>query len=134
LLIDYWHGETIVLGIPGPVQVQSGTTKVTWDVKRNLELGAHVGAFNSRTLENTTALVYHGSVVGAWSLHDLYTLSMTYGADFQRGDIRSHRLADERVRRGVFIVRLTVAPRISRAFKPPEDSDQPTTPMKGVLQ
>jgi hypothetical protein len=38
------------------------------------------------------------------------------------------------VRRGVFLVRLTIAPRLSRAFRPTDDADQPTTPLKGVLQ
>ena len=27
---DYWHGETIVLGIRGPVQVDSATTRLAW--------------------------------------------------------------------------------------------------------
>lgn len=133
-LLDYWHGETIVLGIPGPVQVQSGTNKITWFLRRNLEVGTHVGAFRSRTLEQTQAIVYHGSVIGSWRPRDPYTITVNYGADFQKGDIRSPRLADERVRRGVFIVRLTIAPRLSRAFKPEEDPKEPMTPMKGVLQ
>jgi hypothetical protein len=128
-LLDYWHGETIILGILGPVEVHSGTAKLTRVVRRDLEIGAAVGLFRSQTLERAEARVLHGSIVGAWSFAD-----PSYGADFQRGDIRSRGLFDERVRRGVFRVSLTVAPRLSRAFRPREDSDEPSTPITGVLR
>jgi len=32
------------------------------------------------------------------------------------------------------LVRLTVAPRLSRAFRPRDDADQPLTPLKGVIE
>ena len=41
---------------------------------------------------------------------------------------------DEYVRRGVFLARLTVAPRLSRAFRPRDDADPPLTPLKGVIE
>jgi hypothetical protein len=134
-LIDYWHGETIILGIRGPVSIQSGTTKYSWSLRRNLDIGTHFGLFNSKTLDRAEAMVFNATVVGAWSFRDPYTLTVSYGADFQKGDIRSHLLSEEKVRRGVFVARLTIAPRFSRAFKPEEDeSREPSTPMKGVVQ
>jgi hypothetical protein len=132
-LLDYWLGETIVLGIPGPVEVHSAATKMSWAIRRNLEVGTHLAVFNSRTLEESEAMVYHASLVTSWSRQP-YILSMSYGADLQRGDIRTHRSGEEEVRRGVFLVRLTIAPRLSRAFRPPDAVDQPTTPNRGVTQ
>ena len=132
-LVDYWRGETIVLGIVGPVEIHSGTTRASWSVRRRLELGAHLGVFNSTTLDARQATVYHASLTSVWSAQP-YILAISYGSDLQRGDIRGRLSADEQVRRGVFLVRLTIAPRLSRAFRPPDDADQPTTPLKGVLQ
>jgi hypothetical protein len=132
-LIDYWRGETMVLGIVGPVQIHSGSTRMSWSVRRRLELGAHLGVFNSTTLDAREAMVYHASLTSVWTAQP-YILAVSYGSDFQRGDIRGRRAADEQVRRGVFLVRLTIAPRLSRAFRPTDDADQPTTPLKGVLQ
>lgn len=130
-LLDYWLGETIVLGIPGPVEVHSGASKMSWAIRRTLEVGTNLSVFNSRTLEASEAMVYHASLVTSWSRQP-YILSFSYGADFQRGNIRTHRNGEEEVRRGVFLVRLTIAPRLSRAFRPPDD--QPTTPIRGVIQ
>jgi len=132
-LVDYWRGETIVLGIPGPVEIHSGSTRVRWVLSRRLEVGTNVGVFNSTTLDAAEAMVYHASFVSAWS-REPYIIAVSYGADLQRGDIRSGRFEDEQVRRGVFLVRLTIAPRLSRAFRPRDDSDEPTTPLKGVIQ
>lgn len=131
-LIDYWHGETIVLGIHGPVRIQSGTSKLSWTLRRTLELGVHTGLFHSTTLGQADARVYHAGMVGAWTPRPSYILAVSYGADFQRGDIRSQALADQRVRRGVFLVRLTMAPRFSRAFKPSDEPESLTTPVRGV--
>ena len=76
--------------------------------------------FRSATLDAADAMVYHASVVSAWS-REPYILAVSYGTDLQRGDIGRARPADEQVRRGVFLVRLTIAPRLSRAFRPPDD-------------
>jgi hypothetical protein len=132
-LVDYWRGETIVLGIPGPVEIHSGTTRMSWALRRNLEIGTTVGVFNTTTLDEAEAMVYHASVIGAWS-REPYILAVSYGSDLQRGDIRSHRSADEHVRRGILLVRMTIAPRLSRAFRPRDPADEPTTPLKGVIQ
>jgi hypothetical protein len=133
LRLDYWRGETIVLGIPGPVEIHSGTTNVSWTFRRYFDVGTQIGVFDSRTLEQTSAVVYHAALVAAWSRQP-YILSVSYGTDVQKGDIRSRGAADEYVRRGVFLVRLTVAPRLSRAFRPRDEADQPLTPLKGVIE
>jgi hypothetical protein len=133
LRLDYWRGETIVLGISGPVEIHSGTTNMSWALRRYLEIGTHVGVFSSHTVDATSAVVYHASIVGAWSRQP-YIVTVSYGNDLQKGDIRSRGAADEYVRRGVFLVRLTVAPRLSRVFRPRDDADQPLTPLKGVIE
>jgi hypothetical protein len=132
-LADYWRGETIVLGIVGPVEIHSGSTRFSWAVRRRLELGLNLGVFNSTTIDAREAMVYHGSVSGAWNVQP-YIVTVSYGSDLQHGDIRGRRLAGDQIRRGVFLVRLTIAPRLSRIFRPQDDSDQPTTPLKGVIQ
>jgi|SRR5688572_4604402 hypothetical protein len=132
-LTDYWHGETIVLGIPGPVAIHSGSAKMSWALRRSLDLGTTLGVFSSTTLDARQARVYHASLTGAWS-REPYIVSFSYGSDLQQGDIRTRRSGDEQTRRGVFLIRLTVAPRLSRAFRPPDDADEATTPLKGVIQ
>jgi hypothetical protein len=133
LRLDYWRGETIVLGIPGPVEIHSGTANTSWTFRRFFDVGTQVGVFNSHTVMDTDAVVYHAALVGAWTRQP-YILSVSYGTDVQKGDIRSRGAADEYVRRGVFLVRLTVAPRLSRAFRPRGEADQPLTPLKGVIE
>jgi hypothetical protein len=133
LRLDYWRGETIVLGIAGPVQIQSGTTNLSWALRRYLELGTIVGIFKSHTLEETSAVVYHASIVSAW-IRQPYIVTVSYGSDMQKGDIRSRGATQEFVRRGVFLVRLTVAPRLSRVFRGRDDGEQPLTPLKGVIE
>ncbi len=134
-LADYWRGETIVLGILGPVEIHSGSTRLSWAVRRRLELGLNLGVFNSTTIDAREAMVYHGSISGAWNMQP-YIINVSYGADLQRGDIRGRRAADDYIRRGVFLVRLTIAPRLSRVFRPQDDADadRPTTPLRGVIQ
>jgi len=59
-------------------------------------------------------------------------VAASYGADFQRGDVRTSLLSDQHVVRHLFQVRLTLAPRLSRSFKP-EDPLRPIgEPTKGV--
>jgi hypothetical protein len=131
--LDYWRGETIVLGIPGPVEIHSGTANVSRTLRKYFDVGTQVGVFNSHTMEDTEAVVYHASLVAAWSRQP-YILQVSYGTDLQKGDIRTRGAADEYVRRGVFLVRLTVAPRLSRAFRPRGDASEPSTPLKGVIE
>ena len=133
-LTDYWHGETIVLGILGPVRTHSGTMKWTRTVRRNLDLGVNLGAFRSMTIDRATARVLHAAATGAWLFGDHYILTASYGADFQQGDIRSTFMSNERIRRGVFLVRLTIRPRPRAGVELPEDPESPSIPVKGVIK
>src|SRR5439155_16841732 len=47
---DYWRGESIVLGVLGPVEVNSATGMMSWPIRTNIELGVHAGLFDSQTL------------------------------------------------------------------------------------
>jgi len=127
--LDYWHGETIVLGIIGPVAVDSVTSRVTWPLTRRLEFGTHAGVSDVRTLEGRTSRIYRGTLSGSWSPHPMYTLATTYGIDFQDGSIRQPLFLDDeplplddRVLRHVFRVSVTVAPRYKRSILPPEEA------------
>jgi hypothetical protein len=130
--VDYWRGESIILGVLGPVEVNSATAKVTKPIRANLDVGLYGGLFNSQTLAQGRVRVYHGEVVGSWTARGPFTVAVSYGADFQRGDVRSSLLSDTHVVRHVVLVSLTVAPRLSKSFQP-DDPVQPLgTPIKGV--
>jgi len=135
LALDYWHGETIVLGIQGPVAVDGLTSRVTWPVTRRFEFGTHAGVSDVSSLDSRTSTIYRGTLVGSWSPGGLYTVAASYGLDFQQGSIRTRSvLQDEAVRlhdrvlRHVFRVGVTVAPRYGRSILPPEE----TARAKGV--
>lgn len=130
--VDVWRGESIILGVTGPVEVLSATSGLTWPVRRTVEMGVRGGLFDSTTLSQGKARVYHAEAVAAWSPMGPLILAASYGADFQRGDIRTDLLSDKKVIRHLFQVRLTVAPRLSRSFQP-EDPLRPLgEPTKGV--
>jgi hypothetical protein len=120
--LDYWQGETIIMGIRGPVDIQSAAFKSVWPIRRRLEFGLHAGAFHSQTLQHGEARVFHPEVVGSYSPGGPYIIAASYGIDFQRGDVRSAFLSDKEIVRHVFLVRLTYAPRVSR-FKPADPTD-----------
>ena len=122
--IDVWRGESIILGVRGPVEVFSTTTRFTWPIRRTIEMGVHGGLFDSTTLSQGKARVYHAEAVAAWSPMGPMIVAVSYGADFQRGDVRTSLLADKQVVRHVFQVRLTAAPHLSRSFQP-EDPLRP---------
>jgi len=129
LALDYWHGETIVLGIQGPVKVDSATTRISWPLTRRFEFGTHAGASAVATLEEKASTIYRGGLVGSWSPGGMYTVAATYGLDYQHGTIRGPRLLngvlvlpDDRILRHVFRVSVTVAPRYSRSILPPEEA------------
>ncbi len=129
LALDYWHGETIVLGIRGPVSVDSGTARVSWPLTRTIEFGTHAGISDVVTLDQRATTIYRGTLVGSWTPGGIYTVATSYGLDYQLGDIRN-RLAvdgdgvfiDEEVLRHVFRVSLTVAPRWKRSILPPDEA------------
>ncbi|HXH26177.1 MAG TPA: hypothetical protein VNI78_13075 [Vicinamibacterales bacterium] len=128
--LDYWHGETIVLGIRGPVSVDSATARIAWPITRTLELGIHGGASDIETLDRREARIYRGTLVGSWTSGGLYTIAASYGVDYQQGDIRRSLFAGDHVLRHVFRVSVTVAPRLSRSILPPEEAAR----TKGVVR
>jgi hypothetical protein len=126
---DYWHGETIVLGIRGPVRVDSGTVRVTWPLTRFVEFGVHTGVSDVTSLDAREATNYRGTLVGSWAPGGLYTIAATYGLDYQQGDIRRRFSADgellpsdREIMRHVFRVSVTVAPRFRRSILPPDEA------------
>jgi hypothetical protein len=122
--LDVWRGESIILGVLGPVEVLSTTAKLTWPIRRQVEMGLHGGLFESSTLSQGKARVYHTEAVAAWSPMGSIILAVSYGADFQHGDVRSSLLSDQTVVRHLFQVRLTAAPHLTRSFQP-EDPLRP---------
>lgn len=127
--LDYWHGETIVLGIGGPVALDSLTARVGWPFRHRWELGVHTGVSDIATLEGRTATIYRGTLVASWSPSDQYTFAATYGLDFQDGTIRHPIFLDDealpledRLLRHVVRVSVTVAPRYKRSILPPEEA------------
>jgi hypothetical protein len=122
--LEYWQGETIVLGIRGPVQLQSSTAKVVWPFRRTIELGTHAGFFHIETLKQAAARVFHGEVVGSWTHGGPYIIAASYGVDFQKGDVRSPLLSQKQVVRQVLAVRMTIAPRLRGSIRR-KDPDDP---------
>ena len=123
-LLDYWHGETIVLGVPGPVDVHSGSNRTSWLVRSNLEAMIVVGVFRSASLTDERALVYYGGVGGSWTLREFYTLTAIYSANYQRGEsaatVAARRASSPRRRGG------------RRDDRPPTDTNlQTTRPLSG---
>ena len=128
LALDYWHGETIILGIQGPVAVDSGTARVSWPLTAKLELGTMAGVTDIDTIDNRKARVYRTSILSSWTTRGMYTVGASYGLDYQEGDIR--RRLDEDVLRHVFRVTLTIAPRLSHSRLPPDEAAR----VKGVAR
>jgi hypothetical protein len=129
LALDYWHGETIVLGIRGPVAVDSGTARLSWPLTRFIEVSAHTGVSDIRTLDNREATNYRGTLGASWSPGGIYTVAASYGLDYQLGDIRRRLFLDDipllmerEIMRHVFRVSVTVAPRFRRSILPPDEA------------
>jgi hypothetical protein len=128
--LDYWQGETIIMGIRGPVDIQSFSFKSSWPIRRRFEIGAHAGVFNSRTLYQGQARVFHPELVASYRPGGPYIIAASYGIDFQKGDVRSQFLSDREIVRQVVLLRITFAPRLSRMR--PADPDDPRS--KGVIR
>jgi hypothetical protein len=134
LALDYWHGETIVLGVLGPVAVDSVTGRAAWPIRR-FEVGTMLGASDATTVDERSSRVYRGTVFGSWNPGGLYSIALTYDIDFQNGSIRNpifldgdRILFDEEVVRHVFRVGVTIAPRYRRSILPPDEAAR----VKGV--
>jgi hypothetical protein len=129
LAVDYWHGETIVLGVVGPVGVDSATSRMSWPIRQRFEVATVLGASDISTLDDRTTRVYRGTLTGSWSPGGIYSIAASYDADYQDGSIRNpvfidgeRVLFDERVLRHVFRVSVTIAPRYRRSILPPDEA------------
>jgi hypothetical protein len=127
--LDYFHGETIVLGVRGPVAVDAASSRLTRVLSRRFEISTHAGISDVRTLDDRQSTIYRGTLAGSWSPGGLYTVAATYGLDYQLGTIRSLIFLDgepvgldDEVLRHVFRVSVTVAPRWKRSILPPEEA------------
>ncbi len=128
--VDYWQGESIILGIRGPVDIQSVGFKSAWPIRRRLELGVYTGFYKSQTLFQGRARVLHPEVVASYMPGTRYIVSASYGVDFQKGDVRSQILNDTEIVRHVVLLRVTIAPRLSR-IRPADPEDLRT---KGAIR
>jgi len=129
LAIDYWHGETIILGVVGPVRADSVTLRSAWPLTRRFELSAHAGASDVTTLDERKSTNYRSTLGLSWTPGGLYTVGASYGLDYQDGLIRNRVFLDgepirydDQILRHVFRVSLTVAPRYSRSILPPDEA------------
>jgi hypothetical protein len=120
--VDYWHGETIILGEDGPVQIDSANLRYLLTATRRVEVGLRAGASDIVTLDGRDARVYRGSLLGSWTVAGPFTVTASYDADYQIGDIRRGFSPDDRVLRHVIRVGLTIAPSFSRSFLPSDEA------------
>jgi hypothetical protein len=125
--VDGWRGESIILGVIGPVEVTSATGRFAVPIRRRIEVGGAAGVFESDSLFQGDARVYHTQVVASWTPRAFYSIAASYATDFQHGDIRTALLNDSRIVRHVFLVQCTVAPRVSRTI----ESVGPIGPLAG---
>jgi hypothetical protein len=130
--LDCWRGESIILGIVGPVEVTSMTGRAAWPLRRSIEIGGATGYFRSESELQGQARVYHAEAIAAWSPRPLYTVAATYGTDFQRGDIRTSLLNGQDVVRRVFQVKLTVVPRFGGTLRHPQPIESLAGAPKGA--
>lgn len=129
LALDYWYGETLVLGVPGPVNVNSVNGRATWPVTRRFEIGTSAGVSDVSTLDARNSTIYRGTLKGSWSPGGLYVFAASYGLDFQQGTLRTYTALtdgsaplDDRTLRQVIRVSVTIAPRYSRSILPPDEA------------
>ena len=120
--LDYSHGETIILGVSGPVQVDAGSARLTVVPTRRTEFGVRAGASSILTLDERAATIYRTALMGSWTVAGPFTVTGSYSADYQLGDIRRNLFRDDRVLRHVVRVGLTIAPSFSRSFLPPDEA------------
>jgi len=131
--LDYWRGESITLGVIGPVEVNSATAQVTSPVIKNFALGLYGGFFNIDTISQGKARVYHGEILAVRTPIGPFVVALSYGADFQRGDVRTSLLSDETVVRHIVRLRLIATPpRLGRSFQPEDPLELLRKPSHGA--
>jgi hypothetical protein len=129
--LEYYHTETIVLGIRGPVVLNGGGALVTWPFRPRMELSSHSAVSAIDTLDQHRLTSYRQTFIASWSPGGFYTFNASYGVDYQQGNIRRNVFTDADVIRQIFGVSVSVAPRYSRSIKEPDD---PAARAKGVSQ
>jgi hypothetical protein len=129
--LEYYHTETIVLGIRGPVVLNGGSAQVTWPFRPRMEISSLSGVSAIDTLDLHRLTNFHQAFIASWTPGGFYTFNASYGLDFQQGNIRHNLFTDADVIRHVFGVSVSVAPRYSRSIKEPDD---PAARAKGVSQ
>ena len=129
--LEYYHTETIVLGIRGPVVLNGGSAQVTWPFRPRMEISSLSGVSAIDTLDLHRLTNFHQAFIASWTPGGFYTFNASYGLDFQQGNIRHNVFTDADVIRHVFGVSVSVAPRYSRSIKEPDD---PAARAKGVSQ
>ena len=131
--LDYWRGESITLGVIGPVEVNSATAQVTSPVIKNFALGLYGGFFNIDTISQGKARVYHGEILAVRTPIGPFVVALSYGSDFQRGDVRTSLLSDETVVRHIVRLRLIATPpRLGRSFQPEDPLELLRKPSHGA--
>ena len=131
--LDYWRGESITLGVIGPVEVNSATAQVTSPIIKNFALGLYGGFFNIDTISQGKARVYHGEILAVRTPIGPFVVALSYGADFQRGDVRTSLLSDETVVRHIVRLRLIATPpRLGRSFQPEDPLELLRKPSHGA--
>ena len=131
--LDYWRGESITLGVIGPVEVNSATAQVTSPIIKNFALGLYGGFFNIDTISQGKARVYHGEILAVRTPIGPFVVALSYGADFQRGDVRTSLLSDETVVRHIVRLRLIASPpRLGRSFQPEDPLELLRKPSHGA--
>ena len=131
--LDYWRGESITLGVVGPVEVNSATAQVTSPVIKKVALRLYGGFFNIDTISQGKARVYHGEILAVRSPIGPLVVALSYGADFQRGDVRTSLLSDETVVRHIVRLRLIATPpRLGRSFQPEDPLELLRKPSHGA--
>jgi hypothetical protein len=136
---SYWRGETMVLGLLGPVELHRASGTMTRNLSRSLDVGGYLGLFDTTARNAIEARVGSASVNTTWK-RPPYVVEASYGVDLQRGQFGP--LKEEiPVRRNVFTLRVTIAGRLSRVFRQPDDDDntaddagRPATPRREVIQ
>jgi len=131
--VDYWRGESITLGVVGPVEVNSATVQVTSPVIKKVAVGVYGGLFNIDTISQGKARVYHGEILAVRSPIGPLVVALSYGVDFQRGDVRTSLLSDETVVRQIVRLRLIASPqRLGPSFQPEDPLELLRKPSHGA--
>jgi len=104
--LAYVHGQTTVLGHPGPVTVKGVRAAVSYRLVGPLRVSAGPGVFRilGRGSEGT---IYRLGAEVAWSVARDVTLSAIHQFSLQEGGVGLARAADSEISRNTFLLTLT---------------------------